>query len=94
MGQLSAAQYEQLQRAILAAYPRMSDLTIMLAFRLDKDLESMRPAGASYKYVVFAVIKKAEAEGWTDALIAAVREDRPSNREVAALAAALGLAES
>jgi hypothetical protein len=91
---LSAAQYKQLQLAILAAYPKLNELKIMLDYRLDKDLESMRPAGASYKYVVFEVIKQAEAQGWTDALVAAVREDRPGNREVAELAAALGLAAS
>jgi hypothetical protein len=86
---LSGAQWQQLNDALVSAFPNEGALARMLRFRCEVALANVA-APAPLPQMVFDVIETAEAEGWTARLIAGARESNPGNADLAAAAAAIG----
>jgi hypothetical protein len=76
----------------MQAFPTPEDLEMLLAESLGRSLAAIAPTGRRYDYVVFCVIRAAEAEGWIAELILAACAARPSNPELAAVAEIVSLA--
>ncbi len=80
---LSGAQMEELAEALASAYDADS-LERMVQFKLGKELGRLVPLGDSgMNTVSFKLIRLAEQEGWTNALIQAVYITRAGNAKVA-----------
>jgi hypothetical protein len=88
---LSGEQWERLNTALVKAFPDQGSLARMLQFRCDQSLENIAAPGPLTQRV-FEVITRSEAEGWTARLVAGARESNPGNADLAAAAAAIGLA--
>jgi hypothetical protein len=87
---LTGTQYQQFMEALLDAYTEQR-LTEVVRFRLEKRLPTIA-AGSNFRETVFNLIDVAEAEGWTERLIVAVRESNPGNPKLATFAEQFGLA--
>ena len=87
---LTGKQYNGLSTALRAAFPTLPGLTIMVRFKLDRNLAEIS-LGQSLNEVVFQLIQAAEAEGWTAELLAGAREANPGNPELLAFAQETGL---
>lgn len=61
--------------AMLAGFIDKSDLEQLLAYKLSRDLDQI----AGLATITRAVIRRAEAEGWTDTLIRSACAERPGN---------------
>lgn len=90
---LSGQQYRQLTEALLDAFPSKSSLAQMVRFRLEKNLDAIA-IGDALRDIVFLLIQKAEAEGWTLHLICAARESNPGNPTLLAFSQEFGLAST
>jgi Effector-associated domain 1 len=77
-------------RAGSTDYDQLEEL---LDHRLDKSLKGITLA-KSFDYVVFAVIRRAEAEGWTANLVIRARDMAPGNTKLLGLAQQFGLAST
>ena len=86
---LSGPQWQQLNDAIVRAFPTMDALEMMLQFRCGVALGTIAAPGP-LPAVVFKVIQDAEAKGWTAKLVAGARESNPGNADLASAAAAIG----
>ena len=75
---LFGAQKEALRDALMSAFYNRDELDQLLTFRLNRSLDEVAGPG-NLKAVTLAVIKAAEGEGWTDALIRKAHEYRPNN---------------
>jgi len=76
-GIVEGRQYEDLVNALVSAFtPRT--LERMLQFRLSKDLQALVRDG-SLTDMVYDLIREANTDGWTAALVAAARESKPGN---------------
>jgi formylglycine-generating enzyme required for sulfatase activity len=82
---LSGSQFEQFEHALLDAFPEESSLKRMLLYRLDKKLNEIAVKD-SLDNIVFKLIEKAEAEGWTKDLVQAARLQNPGNLKLKAIA--------
>jgi hypothetical protein len=89
---LRGEQYRQFHEAVLDAYDDADDLRQVLLFRLDKRLNRITNTNDSFDDVVFTVITKADTEGWSANLLAALRATRPENGLLLAFAQGFGLA--
>jgi V8-like Glu-specific endopeptidase len=89
--QVRGQQYQQLVEALNDAFPAIPSLTLMLKFRLDKNLPELASLPAPIDQVAFEVIQNANSQGWTAQLIAAARESRPGNPKLLKLARDFGL---
>ena len=78
---LSGSQRQQLQEALIDAFPDKASLERMLSFELNKNLDAIA-SGTSLSYVVFQLIKKAEAENWVEDLINGARRANPGNQKL------------
>jgi hypothetical protein len=87
--ELTGRQREQLSDALRAAFD-YDRLEQVLSYRLDKSLQDITLA-KSFEHVVFAVIRRAEAEGWTAKLISSSRDAVPDNSRLLAFAQQFGL---
>lgn len=76
--QLTGTQYDRLSKALRAAFPTLPGLTMMVRFKLDRNLAEIT-LGANLSEVAFELIQAAEAEGWTAELLAGAREANPGN---------------
>src|SRR3712207_6708094 len=76
--QLTGDEKQQLNDALVSAYPTYEWLALMMGNRLNRPLPNITPPGAM-PIVVFYVIGRAEAEGWTAQLIAKAVEANPGN---------------
>jgi hypothetical protein len=88
---LDPARRKQLQQALLSAFPRTGDLTQLVRFGLDQNLEAIVGDGPLGQ-VVFALIDWAEAEGRLDDLLAEAGAERPNNPALKAYLAAAAVA--
>src|SRR5262245_54742247 len=91
MGILSGQQYQRLWEAMKDAFPEVNDLSMMMKFRLGKILGQIAPPNATYEYMIFHVIQRAEGDGETLELINAARESKPRNAKLVAFAQEFGL---
>ena len=76
--ELTGTQYDRLSKALRAAFPTLASLTMMVRFKLDRNLAEIT-LGGSLNEVVFQLIQAGEAEGWTAELLAGAREANPGN---------------
>ncbi|MCC5622337.1 effector-associated domain EAD1-containing protein [Nostoc sp. CHAB 5715] len=88
MLQLSRQERQQLQEALIDAFPMKSSLEQMLSFELNKNL-AMIPGEGSLQEIIFRIIQTAEAEGWIENLIRAARSKNPGNPKLQAIAQTL-----
>jgi hypothetical protein len=75
---LIGEQIERLNEALLDAYRRRPDLSRMIKFKLNRNLENMTGPGG-LEDVMFELVDRAEAEGWVEELVAAAVQDRGGN---------------
>ena len=76
---LSGSQRQQLQQALIDAFPDKASLKQMLSFQLDKSLDVVASVEGNLGDIVFELIRKAEAENWVENLIDAARRANPDN---------------
>jgi hypothetical protein len=77
--QLKGKQFQQLQEALLSAFPHRAELKQMVRFGLDEVLDVIA-TGENYKDVVFKLIDWAETHGSLENLLIAARDkDRGGN---------------
>lgn len=74
---LTGRQYAALSTALRSALTK-ARLTELLRVELDRDLDDISTAG-NYEEIVFALISRAEQEGWTSQLVEAARQKVPGN---------------
>ena len=65
---LTGSQFQQLQQALLSAFPTYPALKQMVQFDLDQNLDAIAGTG-SLTAVVFQLIEWAEAQGKTEELV-------------------------
>ncbi|MDJ0698070.1 GUN4 domain-containing protein [Mastigocoleus sp. MO_188.B34] len=82
---LSAKQREQLQGALIDAFPNKVSLEQMLSFNTNKKLDVIA-GGDNLQEIVFNLIKKAEAENWVKYLIDAAHKSNPENSHLKTIA--------
>ncbi len=88
---LTGSQYKQFTEALLDAFESQQRLTELVKFEFGKNLNVIA-MGGDLKEIVFKLIQAAEAEGWTDKLIAGARESNPGNPKLFAFAQEFNLA--
>ncbi|HEV3001203.1 MAG TPA: effector-associated domain EAD1-containing protein [Solirubrobacteraceae bacterium] len=88
---LTGADRLALRDALGAAFPP-ARLEQMVSERLDRRLHDLAPPNATHAQMVFKVIEQYEAEDRVPELIAAARDDNPSNAKLQAAAARIGVA--
>lgn len=88
--QLTGTQYDRLSKALRAAFPTLPGLTMMVRFKLDRNLAEIS-LGQSLSEVVFQLIQAGEAEGWTAELLAGAREANPGNPQLLEFAQEKGM---
>jgi hypothetical protein len=81
----------KLNKGLLSAFPTYPELNMMLVHRLDQPLQNI-VAPTGMPLVVFDVISRAEAEGWTARLVASAMDSNPGNTDLYAVAQELGFA--
>ncbi|MEO1743837.1 MAG: effector-associated domain EAD1-containing protein [Cyanobacteria bacterium J06629_9] len=87
--EISGNQYEQLQEALLSAYPTPQKLKMMLRLTLNLPLDRYAE-GSDYEQVVFNLIGKLESDGKLDDLVQAAYNKNPGNPKLKAFVASLG----
>lgn len=86
---LSNAQIQAVWLALRRAFDRPR-FTMLLRFRFDRDIANLA-APSTWEFEIFQIVERAQAEGWALELVRAAFETLPENRELALLAASLGL---
>jgi hypothetical protein len=89
---LTGSQRKQLSDALIDAFPSVSDLTMLLQFRLSRSIQTIAPPADTLSFQVFKIIEAAEAQNWTFKLVAAARESNPDNVKLLVFAQQFGLA--
>jgi hypothetical protein len=92
--QLSGIQAKVLRQSILSAFSDTGSVNIFLGDALNKPPLEVFAGGANLEQQIFAMIKAAQAEGWTEELIAALQASRPNNIIIRNLPDAIRLAET
>ncbi len=87
---LSDQKREELQNALLDAFPSKASLEQMLAFELNKNLDEIA-TGTNLEEIVFNLIKIAYSENWIEDLIDAARNKNPENSKLKTIASATKL---
>ncbi|MBP5975439.1 CHAT domain-containing protein [Brasilonema sp. CT11] len=85
---LSGKQRQQLQLALIDAFPTTTSLEQMLAFGLDKNLRAIAGEG-SLQDIVFKLIQAANSEGWAEDLVSAACDSNPGNQQLRIIAQGL-----
>ncbi|MFO7631049.1 MAG: effector-associated domain EAD1-containing protein, partial [Caldilinea sp.] len=85
---LTGSQISHLLEALLAAYPRLDDLRMMVRVELDENLDAIAGGGA-LRGVTFSLIEWANRSGRIDELIAGARLGNPGNARLQEFAASL-----
>ena len=88
---LSGSQRQQLQEALIDAFPNKASLERMLSFELDKNLDTIASEG-NLSQKIFDLIKTAQAENWAEDLVSAARRANPGNQSLKDFAQSLGIA--
>lgn len=71
-----------LHKALMAAFPNISDIERLLSYELDKNLEGIAGSNTNLKDVVFKTIEHGEAKGDIDKLENAAYSETPNNQEL------------
>jgi len=88
--QLDGRQMQALVEALHKAFT-IDTLTMMLRFRLDKEIDDYAGPGVK-RLRIFNLVDASQREGWTAELLAAAREANPGNLELSLLGGEFGLA--
>jgi hypothetical protein len=80
---LSGSQFEQLQDALLSAFPSRDSFARMLRYGMNQTLDSI--TSAALRHATYEVIAWAEAHGQIEALFAAALKANPSNDSLCAI---------
>jgi len=81
--QLDGEKLEQLQNALLSAFPDQGELEQLVRFKLNKNLNTIAVAnGATYSDVIFKLMIWAESEGKLTKLISAICSKKPENSQL------------
>src|SRR2546430_2368347 len=91
MEKLTGGQYKQLTDALITAFPAEAKLAQMVKFGLGKTLAAIA-GGQDLTDVVFHLIQWAEAQGRTEDLIVAARNENPGNAALRQFAEQVALA--
>ncbi len=94
MPPLTGAQWQQLSNALMSAFPTPFGLQEMLQFRLERSFFAFASAMGSYPATIYNLIQAAEAQGWTDALVAAAQASNPDNTLLIEFAQQRGMAST
>jgi len=89
--ELTGPRYQQLQNALLKAFPNKNSLAQMVEFGLDENLDAIS-MGDNLTQIVFQLIGWSEARGQTAKLVAVARDMNPVNPALHAFAEQVGLA--
>jgi hypothetical protein len=89
---LTGSQFQELTAALVNAFPSANALAMMVRFKLDENLAAIASLSDPLTVIAFNLVQEMEARGWVPRLVAAVRESRPDNPAVFAVAQQLGLA--
>ena len=76
--ELNGRQQQQFQQALLSAFPSKNKLAQMVSFELDWQLDAIA-GGQNLSEIAFSLIQHAKAEGKTDQLLTAARNQNPGN---------------
>ena len=87
---LSGQKREELQYALLDAFPSKASLKKMLTFELNKNLDEIT-TDANLKGIIFNLIKTADSQNWIEDLINAALNRNPENSKLKAIAKAIKL---
>lgn len=87
---LDGNQYRALIDALLDAYRSSPPLEMMLRLRLDKNLWAY-VSNSDLRYMLFTLVDRSQAEGWTAKLLAAARADQPGNEQLRQVAQHFGI---
>jgi Effector-associated domain 1/Trypsin-like peptidase domain len=90
---LMGNQRKQLSEALISAFPNKFSLKQMLRFGLNENLEVIA-GGENLRDVVFNLVEWAEAQGKTEELVLAARNENPGNLALRAFAEEIMLAPS
>ncbi|MBE8990044.1 effector-associated domain EAD1-containing protein [Nostoc sp. LEGE 12450] len=82
---LSGQQRQELQLALIDAFPNTASLEQMLSFGLDKNLRAIAGEG-SLQDIVFKLIQTANSQGWVEDLVRAAFDSNPGNPLLKAIA--------
>jgi hypothetical protein len=81
---------EQLNEALIAAFPTPHALRAMVRFECSENLDAIAPTGGDLEQVVFALVSRAEAYNWLEKLVRGARRRNPGNPALLDAATALG----
>ncbi len=87
---LSGQKREELQYALLDAFPSKASLKKMLNFELNKNLDEIT-TDPNLKGIIFNLIKTADSQNWIEDLINAALNRNPGNSKLKAIAEATKL---
>ncbi|HKP52946.1 MAG TPA: effector-associated domain EAD1-containing protein [Chloroflexia bacterium] len=90
---LSSEQYEQLNNALVDAFPSRAKLARLVKFKFNRLLAAISDE-SDITQVVFTLIQTAEAEGWTRDLIGKAYEANPGNPHLHEIAEKVSIAPS
>lgn len=85
---LTGRQSQELQKALLSAFPDRSELRQMVRFRLEENLETIT-GGGDLAAIVLDLITWAEASGRVEELVLKARDANPGNPALHAIAEAI-----
>ncbi len=87
---LDGQQRQQIEEALLSAFPDRASLAQMVRHGLNENLATISD-GANLREVIFGLLNWADAQGRMDQVLAAARAANPANPALQAMATGLGL---
>lgn len=89
-GKLTGKQYEQLQEALVDAFPQQS-LARLVRFHMNMNLDTITASDSSLPDKAFKLIEYCEARGLILSLLVAARKENPANAKLLAVEQAINL---
>ena len=81
----SGLQLQMVQAALLDAFPDPADMAMLLDFHLNQKYPQLVAGSANYRIGVYQILSAARAGNWIPGLIAAARQENPTNLKLRAL---------
>ena len=81
----------QLNTALMAAFPSLSALRMMVRFECNENLEAIASTQGALEVVVFELVERAMAYNWVDQLVIGARRRNPGDEQLRDVAEALGI---
>ena len=88
---LSGDLRQQLQKALIDAFPNKSSLEQMISFQLNKNLNVIA-SEENLNKIVFELVRTAQAQNWVEDLVIAASKENPGNQSLKDVAESLGIA--